>query len=166
MYFVEIAPDNFQKKELELISELTKNKSSGVIISVTRPGKNIIRTLENNDINTEKLRIVDCISKTQDSKIENTDKIVYVENASSLTDISIKINEVLNGLEPPIFLIMDSINSMMIHTDEMPLKRFIHGLLTKLRLKDVSGYLLSSKGNLDKDMRAEITQLCDRVTEI
>jgi hypothetical protein len=44
--------------------------------------------------------------------------------------------------------------------------RFVHNVLTKMRLKGVGGILISLQNTSNKEIRAEIAQLCDKVIKI
>ncbi|MCK5342920.1 MAG: hypothetical protein KAR20_05930, partial [Candidatus Heimdallarchaeota archaeon] len=57
----------------------------------------------------------------------------------------------------------DSSSSLLIHNDPSLFARFIHGILTKMRIHQTSGLLISIEQQTDKEIRAEIAQLCDRI---
>ena len=44
--------------------------------------------------------------------------------------------------------------------------KFIHSILTKMRTNNVSGLLISLEAETDKEVRAEIAQLCDKIIKV
>jgi hypothetical protein len=63
-------------------------------------------------------------------------------------------------------LFIDSITTMLIHNKPHVFARFIHSVLTKMRLNGTGGLLISLKDKTSREVRAEIAQLCDKVTKM
>jgi len=55
---------------------------------------------------------------------------------------------------------------MLIHNPPTAFGKFVHCLLTKMRLLGAGGILLSLETETNKEVRAEIAQLCDRVIKV
>jgi len=117
------------------IKTLTDKKYNGIILSANRPYSNLIETYKRNSIDTEKLFILDCISKNQNTNLEMGNGVVYLESASALSNISISINETIKKNEGKKFIFIDSITSMLIHNKPEVFVRFIHYILTAIRIK-------------------------------
>ena len=109
--------------------------------------------------------ILDCISKKHDAGKES-DSVIFLENASSLTDISLSLGERMQMIDGKKFILIDSINTMLIHNKPDIFARFMHDILTKMRLHRIGGMLISLEETTNKDMRAEIAQLCDKVIKL
>ena len=157
---LEIPAEKFNRTQRELIEDLSKENEKIIIISVTRPGKNILKEMEEKDISTDSIVVLDTVTKTQKKDTEDTENIHYIDNPSSLTQIPIAIDKEMK--KGGTVIIVDSINSLLIHNDEKILKKFVHGILTKTRINDLPTVLLATEGQLSKDMRADIAQLCDK----
>jgi len=69
----------------------------------------------------------------------------------------------LNGKK---FVFFDSLTTMLIHNEPYVFARFIHSILTRMRLNGVGGVLISLTDSSNYDIRAEIAQLCDKVIKI
>ena len=67
---------------------------------------------------------------------------------------------------PIIFLFIDSITTMLIHNDPHIFARFIHNILTKMRLYGTGGLIISLEEKTNREVKAEIAQLCDKVIKI
>ena len=55
---------------------------------------------------------------------------------------------------------------MLMHNKQNTFIIFIHSLLTKMRIKEIGGILISLEEDTNKEVRAEIAQLCDRVIKV
>ena len=64
------------------------------------------------------------------------------------------------------FVFIDSISSMLIHNEPAVFAKFIHGILTKMRISGTSGLLISLDKDAESDVRAEIAQLCDKIVRM
>ena len=153
--------------ELSILSVkyLADKNDMGIIVSANRPYLNLIRLFEQRNINISKMFILDCISKSQDAD-EEIDNVVFIENVAALTDISLTINEKIKNTNGKKFVLFDSITTMLIHNKPYVFARFVHNILTKMRLSGVGGILISLHDNVNKEVRAEIAQLCDKIIKI
>ena len=55
---------------------------------------------------------------------------------------------------------------MLIHNNHSVFARFIHSILTKMRINGVGGVLVSLQDYSNKEIRSDIAQLCDKVIKI
>lgn len=151
---------------MALVKLLSKKNDKGIIISVNRPYTNLINLYKKNDIDVSKMFILDCISKIQNAHI-NANNVAFMDNASALTDISLMINERLNNSPgKKKFVFFDSMTTMLIHNQPYVFARFIHSVFTKMRLQGIGGVLISLQDKTNREIRAEIAQLCDKVIKI
>jgi hypothetical protein len=163
---VETIPENAFELSTALVKYMTdRNNSKGIIVSANRPYTNLMDIYRKNDIDVSKMFVLDCISKNQNVEI-NANNVIFLDNVSSLTDISLSINERLNGSNEKKFIFFDSITTMLMHNKPYIFARFVHNVLTKMRLKGVGGILISLQDTGNKEIRAEIAQLCDKVLKI
>jgi hypothetical protein len=161
----ETTVDNVMELNVSIIKELCDKNYTGIILSASRPYANLSAMYKKNGIDTEGLFFLDCITGSGDHS-ESAANVLYIDNASDLTKILIAINDVLIHVKGNKFLLFDSVPSMLIHNQPMLFARFIHGMLTKLRIQNVGGVLLSFQSDANKDIRAEIAQLCDKVVSV
>jgi len=162
---VETTAENAFEVTLAAVKALTKKNDHGIIISANRPYMNLISNYERNNINTSKVHILDLISKNQnaDSPAEN---VMFLENASSLTDISLSVNNYIKKLNGKKFIFIDSITTMLMHNEPYVFARFIHSVLTRMRINGIGGLMISLTDKTNREVRAEIAQLCDKVIKV
>lgn len=147
---------------------LTDGKYTGTILSTSRPCSNLLSIYEKQKIDTSKLFILDCVCKSQGINVKNIKNVFHLENISALTNISLAINDNLKKMSrlKRSFIFIDSITTMLIHNKADVYARFIHNILTKMRINKVNGLLISLKEETNKEVRAEIAQLCDKVINV
>jgi len=164
---LETSPEKMLEVSLSAIKFLSDEKNYiGIIVSASRPQKNLIQLYKQKKIDTKKILILDCISKSQSLDLEEASNVIYLESVSSLTNISLAITASIQQISGAKFVFIDSINSMLIHNKPEVFAQFIHGILTKLRISGINGLLISLENETNKEIHAEIAQLCDRIVKI
>jgi len=163
--YLETSPEKAFEVSTAVMKYFSKKKDKGIIISANRPYKNLIDVFKKNNIETSKMIILDGLSKTQHADTP-TKNVVFIDNLSALTDISLAVDEYINHTKERKFLFIDSLTTMLIHNKPIVLARFVHNILTKMRLNGVGGVIISLKDNSNPDIRADIAQLCDKVLKI
>jgi len=164
---LETSVEKILETSLSAIKFLTGEKNYiGIVLSASRPQKNLADLYEQKGIDTTKILFLDCISKSQSLDLEGTGNVLYLDAVSDLTNISLALKGSMEKIQGDKFIFIDSVTSMLIHNKPEIFARFIHGILTKMRINGVSGLLISLENETDKEIRAEIAQLCDRIVKI
>ena len=97
-----------------------KKKLSCIYISVTVPSSTINSALQSLEINTEKLRFVDCISfATMECAASDDPQTVYVESPTMLEYIVLKMGTSSGRAGERFMVILDSVNSLAAHGECM-----------------------------------------------
>lgn len=162
---VETSAENISEVTMAVVKFLTQQNDYGIIVSANRPYINLIANYQRNKIDTNKVYILDLISRNQDAD-EPADNVMFIKNASSLTDISLSINEHIKRLEGKKFVFIDSLTTMLIHNEPYVFARFMHSIFTRMRLNGIGGIMISMTDKANREVRAEIAQLCDKVIKI
>jgi len=162
---VETSAENAFEVALAIVKVLIKKNDRGIIVSANRPYINLLNIYKRNQIDVDKVCIVDLISKNQNAHVE-AENVMFIESASSLTDISLSVNKYIKKFEGNKFVFIDSLNTMLIHNEPYVFARFIHSVLTRMRLNGVGGVMVSLTDKTNREVRAEIAQLCDKVIKI
>jgi KaiC/GvpD/RAD55 family RecA-like ATPase len=162
---LETSAENSTEVAMTSLKLLTKRKYKGIIISANRPYKNLMQVYEQNGIKTKNIYVIDCISKSYGSVVKDK-RVEYVDNVASLTDLSMAVNHMIQEVEGEKFLFIDSITTVLIHNKKDVFVRFIHAILTKMRVHKISGILIALETETDQNIKEEIVQLCDKVVKI
>jgi len=162
---IETTADKASELSLAAMKILTDKNDNGFVISANRPYSNLMTNYERNDIDTKKVFVLDLISKNQNADVK-AQNVMFMNNASSLTEISLSVNNYIKKVNGKTFVFFDSITTMLIHNEPYVFARFIHSILTRMRVNGVGGLLISLTDQTNKEVRAEIAQLCDKVIKI
>ena len=163
---LETSAENVLEVNIAVMKILTDKNYTGLIISASRPCRNLLALYEKNSINTKKVMVLCAVCKSQGGDSKNTENILHLERISALTEISISLSEAIKKTEGDKFVFIDSITTMLIHNQPNVFAIFIHSILTKMRMNMVSGLLISLENETNKGIRAEIAQLCDKVVKL
>lgn len=163
---LETSAEKALEVSLAAIKILTDKGHNGFILSANRPYANLISLYKKNNIDVKKIFILDCICKSQGAKLEEADNVLYIESVSHLTDISLSLSECIKKIKDNKFIFIDSVTTMLIHNTPGTFAKFVHGILTRMRMSGVNGLLISLETETNKEVRAEIAQLCDKVIHI
>jgi len=137
-------------------------KYIGIILTANKPYMTLKKQLDSKGINTDQIIFIDCISKSQSSDIQQEGNVIYIDAVYNLTKISLAFKKVVEKVEGKKFLYVDSLSSMLIHNTPDIFIRFVHGLITSMRLASISGLLLSLSQQTDGAVRNEVANLCDK----
>lgn len=135
----------------------------GIILTATKPYKTLKKQFDERGIDSSKIIFIDCVSKSQSSEIEQDGNVIYIDAAYNLTNISLAFKKIIDRIDGKKFLYVDSLSAMLIHNTPEIFVRFIHGLITSMRLASISGLLLSLTQQTDSKVRTEVANLCDKV---
>src|SRR3989344_1867517 len=163
---LETEPNLALEVSLKALKLLTEKGYVGIIISASRPYVNLMAQYRNVKMDESKIFVLDVITKSQGGTPAESANVLYLDNVAALTEISISMKKAIELIIGNKFVFIDSINTMLIHTPPEVFLRFIHSILTKLRLEGINGFLISIVGETKDDVRAEIAQLCDKVIRV
>jgi uncharacterized membrane protein len=151
---------------LKVVKLLTDEGYKGLILSASRPCTSLLSLYKKNKIDTKNIFILDTVCRSQDTKVKQLNNVLHLESSSALTGISLSINEAINKIPGKKFIFIDSITTMLIHNKPTIFGKFMHTVLTRMRMKNMNGMFITLEKETDKAVRAEIVQLCDKVLRV
>ncbi len=163
---LETSAENALEAGLVSIKILTGKGYNGIVLSASRPYANLLTLYRNNGIDTERILFMDCITKSQSSTPPQAGNVMYLDGLSALTNISISIDKAIKQTVGNKFIFIDSLTTLLIYNEPGVFARFIHSILTKTRINGVNSLLIYLESETNREVRAEITQLCDRVIKV
>ncbi len=162
---VETTASKILEVHLAAVKWLSDKKYAQIILSTSRPCKSLLNLYKKNNIDTGKIIIL-CPLCQEKKKNKQENNVIHLASSFSLTEISLSLSKCMESMKDKKFVFIDSINTMLIHNKPDMLTKFIHFILTKMRINNVSGLLISLETETDKDLRAEIAQLCDKIIKV
>ena len=137
------------------------SKGNGIYISLNRPYKNLIETLNHGKIDHKRLFFIDCVTKNE----VDIPNCYFLKTQQSLTNLSIAISSVLKS-DKPSFIFLDSLNTLALYNEKSAAIKFGHFLITKLRSNEVDGIILATPDEKNKDIINELSQISDKVIDL
>ena len=155
----------YQKTNLELIKFLVnEEKTPGVYVTLNKPYEIMLRTFQNENIDTRLIIFIDAVSG-QTGKKKNC---LYIGSPEKLSDISVAMDQAVQALPTKEkFIFFDSINTLQIFNKPGTVARFVYFLASKIRGWKVKGVIISvKKGQNEEPLTNELIQFCDSVIEL
>ena len=152
---------------ITLLQEVLKQEDAIVVyITLNRPYESLLKILEKNNINTDKMFFVDCITKTFCAEQEAKD-CLFLENPQNLTNIAIAIDEIVKALpSKDITLFLESMGTFLIYNNFNTVARFQHFITTKIQVLDINGIFISTKGELEPELSDYLEQNVDKLVDL
>jgi KaiC/GvpD/RAD55 family RecA-like ATPase len=126
----------------------------------------LIKILEKNNINTDKLFFIDCITKTLGLEREEK-KCLFLENPQNLTNIAIAIDEIMSAIPAKNkSLFVDPMSTLLIYNRVETVSKFLHVLTGKIRVLNLNGVLLSAEKELDPEFADQLEQFVDKTVDL
>jgi hypothetical protein len=146
---------------------MNKKKSTGSYITVSKPYVSMVDFMKRNNLNSDKIHFIDCISKTLGGRLPNAKNCDFVSSPSSLTEIGIALHKyVSESNEKNRFLHIDSLSTLSVHNDFNAVLKFVHYLTGKMRVFGLNGVMISLHEESDKKLISELGMFCDKIVHV
>jgi hypothetical protein len=162
-FLVRSGPMGVRTRNHEIVSALTEMDYTIIIVSTNVPAELQIEQYEREGINTSNLFFVDMVTAyAKGKKQKNTDQIKYIDRPGDLTKAGIIITNYINVHQgEKVAFIFDTINTMLLYSNQLSVSRFVHFVVNKLRLTDLKGFFLMVEKSLDTSLVTDFEMLMD-----
>lgn len=162
-FLVRSGPMGVRNRNHEIVSALTEMDYTIVIVSTNVPAELQIEQFEREGIDTSSLFFIDMITAyAKGKKQKNTDQIKYIDRPGDLTKAGILITGCINEHQgEKVAFMFDTINTMLIYSNQLSVSRFVHFVVNKLRLADLRGFFLMVEKSIDSGLVADFEMLMD-----
>ena len=93
---------------------------------------------------------------------ENAGNAVFIENPSSLEQVSLYVDKMIAKAPQPKFVLLDSLSSLLIYNDQTAVEELTHRIINKIRHEKVGGVILSIKQKEAEALTKTLAPMCDR----
>ena len=138
--------------------------NSGICLLLNRTAYNLKSMLDNIGFNTNKLYFIDAVSKSIDSKF-NLDKTDYLHSYKNLNLILSSI-ERLSAIPGNRFIIIDSLNHLLMHHDKKTAMSFLDFLNKRLKLLNLNSIYLADFNKLNNEVKNKLSKMSDRIINL
>jgi KaiC/GvpD/RAD55 family RecA-like ATPase len=137
-----------------------------VYITATIPSSVIAEQLASEDISTDHVHFVDCISFMVGRSPDEMEDVLFIESPTMIETIMLKVHTMIKMLgDDPKLVFLDSVNTLSLHNDEKVMQEFVHYLINALRVRKVPSVVLSIVDQTPEDLEIILKLVCDEVIE-
>jgi len=166
IFMLETSAEKSLNVNIQAMKILTHKLLSPIYISTSRICTDLIKIYSKNNIDVDKIFILCFFCKFQRVSTKDTEKVIHFSNVSTLTKISLDLTGIKGFFKHgKTFFFLDSITGSMYKNPKV-LAKFVHRILVKMRISNINGILIAIEEDIDRGIRAEIAQLCDKVIRI
>lgn len=160
-------PARMKETNMNLVSELTAEGNSCIIITTNIPSSILKKLYEKRGIPQDKIFFIDAITKySLGTAPINQLNTTFTSNPGNLTELGIAISEALKKRQGDhTALLFDSISTLLIYLSSPNISKFIHFVSNKIRLLDLRAVYLSAEKGLDPLLLTQISSIVDEVVE-
>jgi archaellum biogenesis ATPase FlaH len=141
---------------------VNENKMGCLYLSVSKPYEQLAKLIESNNIDTSSMLFIDCISYIAGKAIDKSENTVFVENPSSLEEVSLYLDKMLARTPQPKVVIVDSLSTLLIYNTETSVEELIHRIVNKISIEKAAGVILSIKQKEVEALTKTLGPLCDK----
>ncbi|MEM3399763.1 MAG: hypothetical protein QXP42_02940 [Candidatus Micrarchaeia archaeon] len=144
-----------------------KKGYGGIYVTINMPYKVLIKKLEKHGIPTGNIQFIDVITKFVAWDTVDTPNCHFISNPTDLTGIGISIDHAAeNFKDKDTILFLDSLSTLFIYNHAHDVTRFMHFLISKLRIHNIGAVFITVEEDIDSGVMSTIFQLCDRIIPV
>jgi len=174
-----LAPSFGDGEQVASFLAMPRKKEYMIILGTEMQSEDLLDYFSGNGFDTNYIGVIDAITRTSFTAIEDTRKVKYVGSPSDLTGMDIKfsqlVEEIMKGdftddpdqlFPTPIRYCILSLTSMLMFRKIDVIYQFLHVVSSKLRKMGSIGVFLINNESFDQKTMAIIKQLMNIVVEI
>jgi hypothetical protein len=157
----------YRENTIRMIKEIQKGSMHTIIICVNQPAAFLMDFYKKNGIDTSRVFFIDAITQYATGiPQESTENCRFVSKPNDLTAMGIAVTTILKKFEhEKTVIFLDSVNAMLIHSSTSDLTKFIHFVISKLRIMNIAGILLAVEKGLDPVLLSQLSTFADDMVE-
>ena len=157
----------YRNNTLQMIREIRKENLQIIVICVNQPAAFLMDFYQRNGIDTKGIFFIDAITQFATGMVtECPGNCKFIAKPNDLTAMGIAVTMTLKKFEQQKAVIfLDSVNAMLIHSSSADLSKFIHFVISKLRIMNIAGVLLAVEKGLDPVLLSQLTTFADELVE-
>jgi len=166
LYLMLAQPDHIQAMNIDVMKMVLKNGCTPLVITVNQPQKVLSKMYAKHGINPEQYYVIDAVTQYSGGTCLPGPRVKFVRNPADITDLGIAITELIKQIpEPKKCIIFDSVSMLLIHIPTTTASKFLHFVVNKLKLSDISGIFLCVDKGLDPVVLSQMSVFVDRIVD-
>lgn len=153
------------ENKLQVLNIMNNLHTKGIYVSLNKPVKNLKDILHKNNIKTDDLYFIDCITRSIGS-FHRIPKTEYIFNLKQLHKLEHAITTISKhiGLSEK-FLILDSLPTLLNYHDKDTVLKFLRFLSSKMRDLRIKGIIINDQ-TLTDEFKKELNLIFDRIIQM
>lgn len=147
----------------DIVRFLTEKNMPGIYVSFSKPYKSLKKILMENNLNTDRIFFIDCISHSM-SEPKREDKVLYINNRGDLNSLGIGISQFIETIPGKEFLLIDALETLLIYNKPDTIAMFVQSLIKKSSKFEMKTVILTPRG--DKELIDKIGMFFDKIIEV
>jgi KaiC/GvpD/RAD55 family RecA-like ATPase len=166
LYLMLALPDQINMMNIAVIKKILSKDCTPLVITVNQPYKVLAKTYAKEGIDPDRIYVIDAVTQYSGGACEPHHKVKFVTNPSNLTDLGIAITEFLKQIpRERKCIIFDSVSMLLIHIPSATASKFLHFVVNKLKLSDISGIFLCVEKGLDPVILSQMSAFVDKIID-
>ncbi|NMB77920.1 MAG: hypothetical protein GYA23_02355 [Methanomicrobiales archaeon] len=166
LYLMLAQPEKLQTLNISVIKKILARGCTPLIITVNQPYRILVKTYAKEGIDADRFYVVDAVTQYSGGACTPGPRVKYVNNPANLTDLGIAITEIIKQIpEPSKCIMFDSVSMLLIHIPSATAAKFLHFVVNKLKLSDISGIFLCVDKGLDPVVLSQMSAFVDKVVD-
>jgi KaiC/GvpD/RAD55 family RecA-like ATPase len=151
---------------LVVIKKILEEKDTPLIISLNQPSQVLVKSYAKEGITPDQYYVIDAVTHYSGGSCRPDPHIRYVNHPADLTGLGIAITEFLRQIPSSRkCIIFDSVSMLLIHIPTASASKFLHFVVNKLKISDVSGIFLCVENGLDPVILSQMSAFVDKIVD-
>jgi hypothetical protein len=166
LYLMLAPPGDVHAMNIDVMQKIISRNCTPLIITVNQPYKVLVKMYAKEGIAPEKYYVIDTVTQYSGGSCVPASHVRYITNPSNLTDLGIAITELIRLMpEPKKCIMFDSVSMFLIHIPSITASKFLHFVVNKLKLSEISGIFLCVDKGLDPVILSQMSAFVDRIVD-
>jgi hypothetical protein len=166
LYLMLSQPERVQTMNIAVMKKILSTGCTPLVITVNQPHKVLAKIYAKEGIHPEQYYVIDTVTQYSGGTCTPGPRVKYVNNPANLTDLGIAITELLKQIpEPKKCIMFDSVSMLLIHIPTATASKFLHFVVNKLKLSDISGIFLCVDKGLDPVVLSQMSAFVDKIVD-
>ncbi|VVC03819.1 Uncharacterised protein [Candidatus Bilamarchaeum dharawalense] len=167
VFLISAPGEKLLEVNLNVLTHLVNKGYRGVIITLNNPYSVLVKIIEKHKIDQSKLYFIDCITKTAGGQAVRNENTLFISSPANLTELGVAVSQLIAAMpKGKQFVMMDSLSTLAMYNSTGSVAKFSHFLITKIKLHEVSGVIISVEAEIDEQTKTQISSLCNKTIRL
>ncbi|MDH7511268.1 MAG: hypothetical protein QHH04_09550 [Methanolinea sp.] len=168
IFLVLTSAGRVRERNIEIVKEIAADGYKSVIITTNFPHTVLKKLYQQNGVDISGVCFIDAVTGTAAKPEQAPDaRVRYVNSPANLTDMAIAVTETLKQIQgKKVCILFDPVSTMMIYLSSANISKFVHFVVNKLRLMDISGIFIAVEKGLDPHLLTQLTTFVDQIVDV